>query len=159
MFTNLRKRRKLRRLAIIGLMLELEDEKKCKRMWVHPINQKREEFGEFHHLIQELKLYPPRFYTYFRMDLEHFMYLLHELEPHITAKICNFRKRLSSEQKVAVCLRYAPYFSLFETITARALSSGFHFGRHFLLLNYTRCYVFFNKFHYKNEERIQNTGC
>jgi hypothetical protein len=35
---------------------------------VHPANQKRTKIGEFHHLYQQLKQYPDRFYEYLWMS-------------------------------------------------------------------------------------------
>ena len=43
-----------------------------KRMWVHDINSKREELGEYHKLVNELRQHPDKFYTYFRMSKEKF---------------------------------------------------------------------------------------
>lgn len=38
-----------------------------KRVWIHKINLKRKEKGEFHHLVQELEEPPDRYEMYFRM--------------------------------------------------------------------------------------------
>ncbi|CAG5001010.1 unnamed protein product [Parnassius apollo] len=43
-----------------------------KRVWVHDINQKRKDLGEYHHLCRELASHEDRFFTYFRMSQDLF---------------------------------------------------------------------------------------
>ena len=55
------------------LLLLLAKRKKSRRaFWVHPVNRRRREKGEFHGLVQELKLYHGRFRVYFRMSVGQF---------------------------------------------------------------------------------------
>ena len=42
--------------------------------WVHPINQQRETFGEFHHLVPELKQDESRFNSYFIIESDNTIY-------------------------------------------------------------------------------------
>jgi hypothetical protein len=42
----------------------------------HPINERSQKFGEFHHLYQEVKTDPQTFHDYIRMSVETFQYLL-----------------------------------------------------------------------------------
>jgi hypothetical protein len=48
-----------------------------RRTWVLEIIRKRQELGEFHRLVQELRLDQQRFLQYFRMTPETFDNLLH----------------------------------------------------------------------------------
>jgi len=41
---------------------------KRKRKWVHEVNMKRREFGEFHHLMKQLRQDEVKFKEYFRMS-------------------------------------------------------------------------------------------
>lgn len=49
--------------------------------WVNHIFQKREEHGEFHHLMDDLKSDPEKFFDYFRMSLKTFTYILESIKP------------------------------------------------------------------------------
>ena len=54
-----------------------------RRAWVHDINQRRLEFGEFHHLLQELRQDESRFQQYFRLTCAQFDDLLARIgAPH-----------------------------------------------------------------------------
>ncbi|KAG8316302.1 hypothetical protein J6590_054234 [Homalodisca vitripennis] len=52
--------------------------------WVHPINKKRENFGEYHHLIRDLKLDDDRFKTYFRLNKDEFEEVLSIIDEDIS---------------------------------------------------------------------------
>ena len=72
----------------------------------HPINQSRERNGEYHRLVQELKLYESHFFTYFRMTKEIFKFLLASLRNVITEPITLYRHdTINTEQKLAITLR------------------------------------------------------
>ncbi|KAL4098884.1 hypothetical protein QTP88_023402 [Uroleucon formosanum] len=47
-------------------------QQKRKRIWVHEINKKRENYGEYHRLCRELESHEDRFYLYFRMSQDSF---------------------------------------------------------------------------------------
>ena len=116
MYRNYRRRQKLRKIAILGLLYLMEEEEKEKserRYWVHPINTKREADGEYETLVPELKLYPERFYTYFRMGEEQFEYILEKVTPLLKKKTTNYRKTICTEQRLVVGLRYVCYFFLY----------------------------------------------
>jgi hypothetical protein len=49
-----------------------------RKVWVHDINMKRKEKGEFHHLVKELEEHPNRYEMYFRMRKDEFNFL-HDL--------------------------------------------------------------------------------
>jgi hypothetical protein len=76
--------------------------------WIHPINQKREELGEYHRLVLELRLDSERFIKYFRMTPDLFDNLLSKVGPLIQKRGSNFRKTLSASQRLAITLRLVP---------------------------------------------------
>lgn len=86
------------------LLLALKKTKK-RRKWVHEINEKREEFGEFHRLCKELSSYEDRFVSYFRMTREQFEKLHELVSPGISKITTNWRKPICSKERLAICLR------------------------------------------------------
>lgn len=87
------------------LLLFALSQAKRKRKWVHEINEKREEFGEFHRLCCELSSFEDRFFTYFRMSKEQFENLHTLLEPKISKQTTNWRKPIGTKERLAICLR------------------------------------------------------
>ena len=75
-----------------------------RRMWVHPINKRRQEFGVFHHLVAELSLDRDRHLKYFRMSPEK-MDDLSLIGPDLTTQSTNFRQSIHPKQRLAVTLR------------------------------------------------------
>ncbi|KAK5605516.1 hypothetical protein CRENBAI_011123, partial [Crenichthys baileyi] len=53
-----------------------EQRRRSRRPWVHQILQRRNQFGEYHHLLQELCLDNSRFQRYFRLSKTQFEDLL-----------------------------------------------------------------------------------
>lgn len=86
------------------LLLALKNKKK-RRKWVHEINQKREELGEFHHLCIELSTYEDRFVNYFRMTREQFEEIHELVSPRISKMRTNWRKPIGTKERLAICLR------------------------------------------------------
>ena len=76
-----------------------------RRIWIHDIIKKREELGEFHRLVQELKLDSERFRIYFRITPVMFEELLSLIAPHISPSSTNYRKTIKAEERLAICLR------------------------------------------------------
>eukprot|EP00064_Thunnus_orientalis_P001678 superscaffoldBa00000116_g1681 len=66
----------------------------------------REREGEFHCLIQELKLYHSQFRTYFSMSVGQFESLLGMLAPHLRRQRTNYQDPIDLEPHLAVCLRH-----------------------------------------------------
>lgn len=91
-------------LEVVTAFLALEASKYANRVWIHEINEKREDLGEFR-LVPELREDPKRFQMYFRMGLEEFDYLHQLIESDIKKKNTQFRRAVSTEQRLAVCLR------------------------------------------------------
>ena len=74
--------------------------------WVHPINQSCQQFGEFNTLYKDLRKYPDRFYTYYRMSTEQFDYILAQFKHLIYIPNTNWWCSISAEEKLAICIRY-----------------------------------------------------
>ncbi|KAL4121230.1 hypothetical protein QTP88_013786 [Uroleucon formosanum] len=86
------------------ILLALKNKKK-RRKWVHEINEKREEFGEFHHLCRELSTYEDRFVNYFCMTREQFEEIHELVSPRISKLTTNWRKPIGTKERIAICLR------------------------------------------------------
>lgn len=73
----------------------------------HPINQKRQYLGEYHHLFQELKNHPERFHNYMRMSLDTFKYIYENIKTEI--EHCSYNNYhtnpILAEEKLVVTLR------------------------------------------------------
>ncbi|XP_067006617.2 uncharacterized protein [Anabrus simplex] len=87
-----------------------------KRQWVHETNLRREEKGEYHNLVRELNAHPERFQMYFRLNKEEFNYLHNLIKDEIVGQNTQFREAISTEQKLAVCLRYLATGSSFRSL-------------------------------------------
>lgn len=83
----------------------LRNSRKRKRIWVHDINKKRDEVGEYHRLCRELESHEDRFFLYFRMSQNCFEELHELLRPKIEKKLTNWRKPISTRERLAICLR------------------------------------------------------
>lgn len=93
-------------LAVLSLIASMEQEELTqKKCWVNNINQKRLTYGEFHHLFSDLRQDKKRFFKYFRMSEEKFFELLSLLKSSIEHNNTRFRKAVSIEERLAVCLR------------------------------------------------------
>ena len=80
--------------------------KRRKRIhWVHPILRQRESFGAFHTLISSLREDDSKFYTYFRMSIDTFDYLLHKLDTDLKKQDTNMRNAISPKEKLAITIR------------------------------------------------------
>lgn len=71
--------------------------------WVHPINMKRLNQGDFHNLLQEMKQDPCVFFRYTRMSECVFYQLLEMLKPLLIKKS---HRALVPEQRLALTLRF-----------------------------------------------------
>ena len=63
------------------------------RMAVHSINKIRKSLGEFHHLFQQLKDDPERFFQYTRMHRKTLNIILEAITPFIERQVTNLRSR------------------------------------------------------------------
>ena len=85
-----------RRQAAAALLLYRRQ--KHHRYWVHPINQSCQQFGEFHNLYKDLRKYPDRSYTYYRMSTEQFDYILTQIEHLIYKPNTNWQCSIPAEK-------------------------------------------------------------
>ncbi|XP_029341007.1 uncharacterized protein LOC115033118 [Acyrthosiphon pisum] len=103
--------------AVAAFVVLDEEENKTKtREWVHAINKKRETLGEFHRLVPELKKDTKRFHMYFRMTMEEFDFLHELIKPDIYKQNTQFRRAVSTEERLAVCLRFLATGNSFRSI-------------------------------------------
>ncbi|MEQ2250221.1 hypothetical protein ILYODFUR_037676 [Ilyodon furcidens] len=63
-------------LITVFYLWRAEKRHRRRRPWVHQILQGREQFGDYHHLLQELRLDDGRFQWYFRLSMTQFEDLL-----------------------------------------------------------------------------------
>jgi len=92
-------------VAAFVVLDEDERNKRSTRTWVHDINTKREELGEFRRLVQELRNDSKRFHMYFRMTIEQFDYIHELFKSDIYKRNTQLRKAITTEERLAVCLR------------------------------------------------------
>lgn len=72
----------------------------------HPINTKRWEFGEFHHLYEDLRLDDERFFGYMRMRIETFDYICSKVHTKLDKKWNNCHARpILSEERLMLTFR------------------------------------------------------
>ena len=77
-------------------------------MWVRPIFRRRLQLGEYHHLVQEMRVGDTESYIrYFRMDPRQFDQLLKFVGPKISKLDTNWRKSISAGERLAITLRSA----------------------------------------------------
>ena len=95
-----------RKKKATAALLLFRRKKYNRRYWVHPINQTRKDFGEFHTLYKDLRKYPDRFYTYYRMSTEQFDTILAQIQHLIYKPNSKWWRSISLEEKLAICIRY-----------------------------------------------------
>ena len=84
----------------------LNRKQKHHRYWVHPMNKCCRQFGEFNTSYSDLRKYPDRFYTYYRMSTEQFSYILAQIEHLIYKPNTNWWHSISTKENLAICNRY-----------------------------------------------------
>ena len=72
-------------------------------LWVHPLNDLRNEKGEFYTLYADLRHFNPRFFRMYRMSVQKFDLLLAMLK--IEKEICKYTA-ISPEHQFILTLRY-----------------------------------------------------
>ena len=87
-------------IAALYLMWEFEErmKHKCRRVWVHDILRRRSQLGEFHHLLQELRLDDGRFKRYFRLTGAMFDDLLARVGARTSRQDTNYRRSISAAE-------------------------------------------------------------
>lgn len=78
-----------------------------KRIGVHEINALRQRYGEYHHLLPQMRRDPERFHRYLRMYPSTFDYILSKISPYLEKNWTNFIKNpILPEEKLVITLRY-----------------------------------------------------
>ena len=73
---------------------------------MHPINSKRKELGEYHHLFSDVRKDKARFFQYTRMTQETFAYILKKVEHRITKTWCNWHEQpILPEERLVITIR------------------------------------------------------
>ena len=81
-------------------------EESDKRMWVHPINRKRDEQNSLKKFVAELKEDETKFRNFTRLSLGTFNHILSMIEHEIRKCDTNLRKSITPEERLLVTLRY-----------------------------------------------------
>jgi len=92
-------------LLLFALLYRRRKSKKRRPVWVHPILQTREKYGEFHQLVTELRLFGSQFKDYFRLTTTQFEHVLTLVGPLIAKQDTKFRKAITPAERLAICLR------------------------------------------------------
>ena len=95
----------------VGVLYLLNKKRKSKRSrkWIKEMHRRRKEEGAhallFHHLVSN----DDNFHNYFRLSPYQFHELHNLLHPYITKKQSTFRIPISSQERVAITLRYVQF--------------------------------------------------
>ncbi|XP_071336182.1 uncharacterized protein [Trachinotus anak] len=97
-------------------LLYLDRKPKRRRVWVHDILRRRSQLGEYHHLLQELRLDDGRFQRYLRLTVAQFEDLLARIGARISRMDTNYRRSIPAAERLSICLRYLATGDSFRTI-------------------------------------------
>ena len=88
-------------ITALYLLWESEERRKPKRrrVWVNDILRRRSQPGEFHHLLQELRLDDGQFQRYFRLTGTMFDDLLARVGARISHQDTNYRQSISAAER------------------------------------------------------------
>ena len=92
-------------LSLVPLFWMKRKRRTPKRYWTHIIILRRSDFGEYHHLLDEVLRDEEKCVSYIRMRPETFQILLDYIGPHVEKRTTNFRKPLSSRERLVITLR------------------------------------------------------
>ncbi len=84
---------------------EIRQKCKCRRVWVSHTIRRRTQLGEFHRLVQELRMDDGRFQRYFRLTRAQFDDLLGRIGARISRQDTNYRRSISAAERLSICLR------------------------------------------------------
>lgn len=103
-----KRRRRISLLILLYLRLKkIKNQQKQRRYWVHPILQQRQQQGDWHNLIQEMRFQNDgTFFNYMRMTPAMFDNILAKIGPKITKLETNWRSPISAATRLAITLRY-----------------------------------------------------
>ena len=89
-------------VAVTAALFALQTE--TREHWVHPINQRRHDFGEFHVLWPEIYIDDERCKMYIRMTKKQFDVLHNLLENKLNKQNTNFREAISPQERLLLTL-------------------------------------------------------
>lgn len=98
----------MNRDQVIALLLyRRRVKRKCKKrlIWVHEINQRREDVGAFYTLFPDLRNDDEKFFNYFRMSISSFDELHNRLKPHIQRENTQLRNSIQPMEMLAITIR------------------------------------------------------
>ncbi|XP_034022473.1 protein ANTAGONIST OF LIKE HETEROCHROMATIN PROTEIN 1 [Thalassophryne amazonica] len=104
------------RVALLYLLWKAEKRRQRRRRWAHNIFMRRSQFGEFHYLLQELRLDDGRFQRYFRLSRTQFEDLLSRIGATIRLQDTNYRRSIPAAERLSICLRYLATGDSYQTI-------------------------------------------
>lgn len=91
--------------TVLALAVRRRGTKRKREIWVKDIFRKREEQGDFHNLIPEMRLNDHEGYrNFFRMGPDKFDELLSMVGPFLTKEMTYFRRPISAAERLAVTL-------------------------------------------------------
>ena len=93
------------RLALLLYRRRLKRKRKNILIWVHPINQRREEVGAFYTMCPELRNDEEKLLNYFRMSISSFDELHNLLEHHRQRKNTRLKNCIQPVEMLAITLR------------------------------------------------------
>ncbi|KAK7162472.1 hypothetical protein R3I93_006702 [Phoxinus phoxinus] len=96
----------------------LRRKRKRRSVWIHETIRARGHDGEYHRLVQELRLDEVRFQQYFRLDRTQFDVLLRRVGPLIAKENTNYRRAISPGERLAICLRFLATGDFYRTIAS-----------------------------------------
>ncbi|XP_025190827.1 uncharacterized protein LOC112591280 [Melanaphis sacchari] len=76
-----------------------------RRYWVHPINLKRPEEGQFNVNFMVLRVHPEEFIKYYRMSIQSFDELISLCGLFLLKQLTNMRVPISKEERLTITLR------------------------------------------------------
>ncbi|KAB0803464.1 hypothetical protein PPYR_00434 [Photinus pyralis] len=103
----------------ITLYLLNNRRKRKRKMWVRPMFLQREQWGEFYHLVPQLKADSAQFFEYYRMSPESYELLVSIVKPLVTIYKTNFREPIPFEEWLTVTLRYLATGESFHSLSFR----------------------------------------
>ncbi|XP_061637361.1 uncharacterized protein LOC133481962 [Phyllopteryx taeniolatus] len=89
---------------------------KHRRAWVNNTIQRRTQLGEFHGLLQELRLDDGRFQRYLTLSRSQFEDLFTRIGARISRMDTNYRRSVSAAERLSICLRYFTTGDSFRSI-------------------------------------------
>ena len=124
-------------LYLLRRRLQGRGMKNKKSFWVRKIYQERLQKGEFHLLVQDMKLFDHMYlFQYFRMTPSVFEKLLHLVGPFLTRKSTNMRDPIGPSERLSLTLKYlasgdsqcsiSSSYRISPSVVSRTIRETFH---------------------------------